>query len=61
MAAMAAAQTATITPPSSDHSEANGFQWDFATAPAKQDVSLSAPDPAKFNLTSSRLAQLAQG
>ncbi|CAN8095560.1 unnamed protein product [Discula destructiva] len=38
MAAMASAQTATITPPSSSHGHADGFQWDFATAPANAEL-----------------------
>ncbi|PSR78337.1 hypothetical protein BD289DRAFT_486100 [Coniella lustricola] len=33
MAAISATQTATLTPPSSSHGNANGFQWDFVTAP----------------------------
>lgn len=43
MATLSTAQTATtttLTPPSSSHGDANGFQWDFSTTAGKPEVSL---------------------
>lgn len=53
MATLSTAQTATattLTPPSSSHGDANGFQWDFSATSGKPEVSLYPCSEAVYSV-----------